>query len=394
MFGQSVTFTATVTVAGAGCGHGDRDGDVHGRRDDAGHGHPQRRCRDLHDLDAVGGPSHVTAVYGGDASFNGSTSNTVDQEVQKADTTTALTSSANPSKFGQSVTFTATVAVLAPGRARRPGRSRSSTARRRWARARSTQRRRDVHDRDAVGRPSLVTAVYGGDASFNASTSNSVDQEVQKATRPRRVARQPVEVRPVGDVHGHRQRRGAGSRHADRDGDVHGRRDDAGHGHAQRRRRDVHDVDAVRWAITTSRRSTAVTRASTRARRTPSTRRCRSGHRDRAHVLDESVDVRPVGDVHGDGDGASRRGGHGDRDGDVHRRRDDAGHGHAQRRRASRPSRPRRCRSGHHNVTAVYGGDANFTASTSTPCRPVKSRRRTRPRCSRPRQIRRCSGSR
>ena len=35
------------------------------------------------------GHHNITAVYGGDASFNGSTSNSVDQEVQKADTTTS-----------------------------------------------------------------------------------------------------------------------------------------------------------------------------------------------------------------------------------------------------------------------------------------------------------------
>jgi uncharacterized repeat protein (TIGR01451 family) len=61
---------------------------------------------------AVG--SHaITAVYGGDANggtsgFLGSTSNTVTQVVLNS-TTTALTSSLNPSPQGQSVTFTATV---------------------------------------------------------------------------------------------------------------------------------------------------------------------------------------------------------------------------------------------------------------------------------------------
>ena len=51
----------------------------------------------------------VTAVYGGDANFASSTSNTLKQLVNKASTTTALASSPNPSNFGQSVTFTASV---------------------------------------------------------------------------------------------------------------------------------------------------------------------------------------------------------------------------------------------------------------------------------------------
>jgi len=47
-------------------------------------------------------------VYSGDSNFFGSTSKAVSQVVSKA--TTALASSLNPSNFGQSVTFTASVA--------------------------------------------------------------------------------------------------------------------------------------------------------------------------------------------------------------------------------------------------------------------------------------------
>jgi hypothetical protein len=55
------------------------------------------------------GTNYIKAVYGGDANFGPSTSNVVKQVVNKATTTTPLTSSLNPSNFGQSVTFTATV---------------------------------------------------------------------------------------------------------------------------------------------------------------------------------------------------------------------------------------------------------------------------------------------
>jgi hypothetical protein len=54
----------------------------------------------------------VRATYLGDgatANFSGSTSNTVSQTVNKFGTTTALTSSLNPSTYGQAVTFTGTV---------------------------------------------------------------------------------------------------------------------------------------------------------------------------------------------------------------------------------------------------------------------------------------------
>lgn len=55
------------------------------------------------------GTSSITAVYGGSSSFTGSTSSVVSQVVSTAATTTTLASSANPSKTGSSVTFTATV---------------------------------------------------------------------------------------------------------------------------------------------------------------------------------------------------------------------------------------------------------------------------------------------
>jgi len=53
------------------------------------------------------GTNSITAVYGGDPNFAGSKSKAVSQVVNKATTTTTLTSSLNPSNFGQSVTFTA-----------------------------------------------------------------------------------------------------------------------------------------------------------------------------------------------------------------------------------------------------------------------------------------------
>jgi len=55
------------------------------------------------------GTNYIKAVYGGDSNFAGSTSKAVSQVVSKATTKTTLTSSLNPSKVGQSVTFTASV---------------------------------------------------------------------------------------------------------------------------------------------------------------------------------------------------------------------------------------------------------------------------------------------
>jgi Bacterial Ig-like domain (group 3) len=55
------------------------------------------------------GTHSISANYGGDTNFSGSSSTLVSQIVNKATTSTALTSSPNPSLVNQQVTFTATV---------------------------------------------------------------------------------------------------------------------------------------------------------------------------------------------------------------------------------------------------------------------------------------------
>ncbi len=59
------------------------------------------------------GTASITAVFSGDANFTTSTSSPITQTVTKATTSTALTSDHDPSRFGQSVTFTATVSSTA-----------------------------------------------------------------------------------------------------------------------------------------------------------------------------------------------------------------------------------------------------------------------------------------
>ncbi len=55
------------------------------------------------------GTNAIKVVYSGDSNFAASASKWLNQVVNKATTTTALASSQNPSNFGQSVTFTATM---------------------------------------------------------------------------------------------------------------------------------------------------------------------------------------------------------------------------------------------------------------------------------------------
>src|SRR5207249_88108 len=64
----------------------------------------------------------VSANYNASATLNPSSGPLAGgQTVSKANTTTAIASSANPSVNGQSVTFTATVSTVAPGTGTRTG---------------------------------------------------------------------------------------------------------------------------------------------------------------------------------------------------------------------------------------------------------------------------------
>jgi hypothetical protein len=106
-FGQSVTFTATVTgliVTPTGTVTF-KDGAT-----TLGIGSLNGSGQATFSTGALSAGDHsITAVYGGDLLYNPSTSSVLTQTVNQASSTTSVSSSANPSSFGQSVTFTATV---------------------------------------------------------------------------------------------------------------------------------------------------------------------------------------------------------------------------------------------------------------------------------------------
>jgi PhoPQ-activated pathogenicity-related protein len=115
VFGQTVTFTATVTAKSPGAGTPTGtvtflDGTTTLATGTLSGGKATFSTSGL----AVGGHS-LTVSYAGDSSFTGSTSPTLTETVNPDSTTTKVTSSANPSVFGQTVTFTATVTARTPG---------------------------------------------------------------------------------------------------------------------------------------------------------------------------------------------------------------------------------------------------------------------------------------
>jgi hypothetical protein len=137
-------------------------------------------------LTASASPHSVTAKYLGDGNFNDSTSSALSQVVNKADTTTSVTSSVNPSVYGQSVTFTATVNPVAPGAGTRTG----TVTFKDGATVLGTG------TLNASGQATFSTSAlsvsshshhglrYGGDGNFNASTSSALSRSSTRRIPP------------------------------------------------------------------------------------------------------------------------------------------------------------------------------------------------------------------
>jgi len=121
--GQAVTFTATVAAVSPGSGTPTGTVDFYDGTVNAADligqgtlngvsGNDQATFTTSTTSPLALGTHPITAVYSGDTTFTTSTSSVFSQVVLPA-TTTTLTSSGTPSVFGQSVTFTATVAHTA-----------------------------------------------------------------------------------------------------------------------------------------------------------------------------------------------------------------------------------------------------------------------------------------
>ena len=179
VFSQPVTFTATVTAtSGTGTPTGTvtfKSGSMTlGSSGLDSTGHAALSVSTL----AVGTAS-ITATYSGDSNFGASTSAPISQTVNQASTSTAVASSINPSAHNQSVTFTATVLVTAPGTAIPTG----------TVTFKDGSRILGTSSLNASGQAAFtisnlnkgthqITAVYGGTTSFLTSTSPVLNQAV------------------------------------------------------------------------------------------------------------------------------------------------------------------------------------------------------------------------
>ena len=128
------------------------------------------------------GPHALTVGYRGDGNVAPSVSSVVTETITKVPTTTALTSSANPSVVGRAVTFTAKVSVVAPGTGTPTGTVTFRDGATPLATVPLDAARTATLTTSAltVGAHAL-TVVYNGDAAFATSTSPVLTETIGKA---------------------------------------------------------------------------------------------------------------------------------------------------------------------------------------------------------------------
>ncbi len=121
----------------------------------------------------------ITAVYGGDGIFMGSTRSGFAQTVTKdATATTILSSSPNPSTVGQAVTFVVRVLASAPGSGTPTGIATFNDRGHVLGNCTLTSGRATFTTATLTAGGHAITVVYAGDQNFSSSTSRGYGQEV------------------------------------------------------------------------------------------------------------------------------------------------------------------------------------------------------------------------
>ena len=168
-YGSSVTFTATVTPSTATGTVNFQDGGSSLDLAAISNGQASYSASTL-----APGVHSMTASYGGDSLRNPSTSSPLTQIVNKVNTTIAVSSSLNPSTYGSTVTFTATVT---PSAASGTVQFRSGGVNLGSAVTVSGGKATYGTSTLAVG-SSSITANYSGDSDYSGSTSSPLTQTV------------------------------------------------------------------------------------------------------------------------------------------------------------------------------------------------------------------------
>jgi hypothetical protein len=180
VFGQSVTVTATVSAMGARSGTPTGTVTFYNGTTALGTGRLNSSGRATFATKTLAVGTHaIMAVYGGNANFTTSSSTALTQTVNQDGTTTTVTSSKDPSVYGQSVMFTATVKAAAPGSGTPTGLVTflDGTTTLGTATLSSTGTATFTTSSLSTG-THVITAVHRGDLDFKSSTSMALKQVV------------------------------------------------------------------------------------------------------------------------------------------------------------------------------------------------------------------------
>lgn len=177
--GQEVTFTATINNSAA-------TGTVQFKAGGVNIGVPQSVISGVATLaysGLIGGTHSITAVYSGDTTYDISTSSGISQVVNLANTSTAIASNLNPSTYGNSVTFTATI-KNAGGTSTLTGATgtvqfKADGSNIGTARTVASGVATLSYSSLGIGTKE-ITAVYSGDSSYSTSTGPALPQVVNK----------------------------------------------------------------------------------------------------------------------------------------------------------------------------------------------------------------------
>ena len=178
-YGQSVTFTATISVVAPGAGTPAGSVEFFDGTTPIGTTPFSGSTAAVSTAALTAGTHSITAQYLGDGNFSSSTSSPARLPVSMASTTTNLSSSASTSVFGQSVTFTAKIGVVAPGVPTGSVTFKDGSTTLGTGTLNSTGQATFATTTLAVG-SHTITAVYGGDPKFSGSTSAALPQTVSK----------------------------------------------------------------------------------------------------------------------------------------------------------------------------------------------------------------------
>src|SRR5208337_4496174 len=188
VYGQDVTFTAFVTATAPGTGT--PDGQAQLSIDGSPFGAPFTLTGGQGSITVPGfnnliGAHAVQVNYLGSANYSTSNSGGTTQTVNKATTTTSLVASANPSVYGQDVTFTAFVAATAPGTGTPDGQAQlyvdGSTVGAPFALTGGQGSITVAHFNNLIG-AHTVQVNYLGSANYSASNSGGTTQRVNPAS--------------------------------------------------------------------------------------------------------------------------------------------------------------------------------------------------------------------